>query len=109
MSNLSLEAKVLLSVLAREIPSHRTDKGLHPQALWRWATHGVRCPDGRVVKLEVIRLAGRYYSSREALARFIEAQQDLPVVAELPAPARTPTKRQRASEKAAEVLETAGI
>lgn len=35
---------------------------------------GVKSDDGQVVKLETIRIAGKRYTSKEAVARFIEAQ-----------------------------------
>jgi hypothetical protein len=108
-SEFSSEPKVLIATLAREIPSHRTGRCLGPQAIWRWVCKGLRLADGRVVKLEAVRLAGRWYSSHGALQRFITAQQDDAQPAELPAPARSATKRQKASEKAAELLETAGL
>lgn len=46
----------------------------HRSALHRWRMAGVKADDGQVVKLETIRIAGKRYTSKEAVARFIEAQ-----------------------------------
>ncbi len=69
------EPRVLLSDLAKSIPSNRSATHVTTQALWRWSQKGVKTKDGRVVKLEVLRIGNRYYSSREALNRFIANQQ----------------------------------
>jgi Protein of unknown function (DUF1580) len=105
---LLLEAKLLLSVLAKEVPSNRVGGSVTVSALWRWISQGVQGPDGRIIRLEALRIGGRYYSSIPALHRFILAQQDAPP-SEPPAPARTPTKRKRSSRGRDEVLEAAGV
>jgi hypothetical protein len=61
------------------------------------------------VRLEAIRLGGRWLTSREALQRFIERlTPDLDAVKPAPVP-RSPGKRQRASEHAAQQLEKMGL
>jgi hypothetical protein len=68
---------------------------------------GARGPNGERVKLEALRLGGRWVSSREALQRFAEA---LTPHTDTPASAtRTPRQRRRASERAARELERLGI
>jgi hypothetical protein len=69
---------------------------------------GVRLPDGRIVRLEAARLSGRWLTSERAIERFLAAQTptiDTPT----PATPRTPTRRQRDSEKAAKELEALGV
>jgi hypothetical protein len=41
----------------------------HPSTVWRWIAQGV---GGR--RLGTVRIGGRTYTSKEALARFVEAQ-----------------------------------
>jgi hypothetical protein len=52
-----------------EVPRH-TPGGISQQTAWRWATKGV---DGRV--LETIKLAGRRWTSKSALRRFLAPQR----------------------------------
>ena len=108
-SRLMSETKELLCVLARDFRSNRNTGFITAGALWRWCSKGVQGPGGRIVKLEYLKIAGRFYSSRAAIERFIVAQQDEDETAPMPIPARSPGKRQRASEKAAEQLAAAGI
>src|SRR6476469_11040300 len=63
MSNVSQilsEGPEGLATLANRLPSSRRAGSLTPQALWRWATRGIRLPNGRVVRLETVRVAGRF-------------------------------------------------
>jgi hypothetical protein len=69
---------------------------------------GAPGPDGRRVRLEAVRLGGRWLTSAEALARFAERLPPRLGVEEAPAP-RTPARRQKASERAEKELERAGI
>ena len=98
-----------LAALAKRLPSSRRNGSLTPQALWRWATRGIRLPDGRVVRLETCRVAGRFLSSAAAVERFVTAQNQPLDPTPLPSPARSATKRQRADASAAELLERVGI
>ncbi len=50
------------------IPSRVHGKNLHYSTLWRWASRGVRG-----VKLEVLRIGGGAYVTREGIDRFIAA------------------------------------
>jgi hypothetical protein len=82
---------------------------LSTQAVWRWAVKGIKLPDGRVVKLETLKLAGRYMTSIEALERFIAAQNEPvtnpPVFDDI----RSRSARERQSDRAAEFLTEKGI
>jgi hypothetical protein len=69
---------------------------------------GVRLRDGRVIRLEGARVAGRWLTSEPALARFIAAQTPAPGSTPAQAP-RTPAARQRASDRAAKQLDVIGI
>jgi hypothetical protein len=58
------------------------------------------------IKLETIKIGGRRYTSKEAIARFIAAQNADEGTA---APAITPAQRRRQSEAARQALQEAGI
>jgi hypothetical protein len=73
----------------------------------RWILKGAKSPSGDLVRLDGIRLGGRWLTSREALQRFAERltpQLD----GEGPAP-RTANQRRKAAEFAAKQLEAMGI
>jgi hypothetical protein len=76
--------------------------------LLRWILTGAKSPSGELVKLEALRLGNRWITSCEALQRFAErltpSTNILP-----PATPRTPTARQRDSERAAKELKALGI
>jgi hypothetical protein len=82
----------------------------HISTLVRWITVGARGPGGQRIRLEAVRLGGRWLTSREALQRFADRltpQLDQGTTS-APTP-RTPTARQRAAERAAKELERCGI
>jgi len=80
----------------------------HFSSVFRWIFKGVPGPDGQRVRLEAIRLGGRWGTSPAALQRFAEATTPKLNGDDQPAP-RSPTARQRASERAAAVLEAQGL
>jgi hypothetical protein len=103
-----LMAETLISVseAARSIPAHRGTGRCNPATVWRWITEGVRSTSGERVRLESVRIGGRFVTSREALDRFIQRlSADAGVAA--PAP-RTPTQRQRSAKRADESLAKTG-
>ena len=75
-------------------------KRLALATLHRWRLHGVRG-----TKLETALIGGLRYTSKEAISRFIAAQN----AGESPAPSFTPSQRQRMSEAARRELEKLGI
>lgn len=106
------EELLSLTQAASRFPGHRGAQRLHPATLTRWILRGVRGTDGTVVKLEATRLGGRWLTSEPALRRFAaaltaagtpagEGAHDAPQ-------SRTPTDRQRASERAAAELRAMG-
>jgi hypothetical protein len=105
-----------LSAAARKLPPHRSrrdDSGetkpvpVHPATLARWVTTGVRGPDGTVVRLEAVRLGGRWVTDDAALARF--SQRLTPDYSGDDAGIRTPTSRSRSAEAADKALVAAGF
>jgi hypothetical protein len=102
------EGPIGLSPAARLCGTYRAGRNVHPSTLSRWHYHGCPLPDGSVVRLEAVRVAGKLMTSRQALIRFIEAQQpQTPAQGESPAAGavRSPTARTLAATKAAEELE----
>jgi hypothetical protein len=75
---------------------------------------GVVGPSGQRVYLEAARLGGRWVTTPAAIRRFVAAQTPAhgdaskPTTDTTPTP-RTPSKRRKASERAAEELERVGI
>lgn len=95
-----------LSAAAREFPGHRGGRALNPATVHRWAHKGVRGPDGRLVKLAVVRVGARWLTTRGAVARF--AAELTAAAAPPAAPPRSPAARARASKAAAAELEKLG-
>src|SRR4051812_20328400 len=95
--DLHSETVMGLGEAARRMPSAREGKPVNPSPLWRWIHAGVKTSSGQVVRLDALRLGGRWVPSLEALQRFADAQTpDLGEADTRPTP-RTPTARQRAS------------
>jgi hypothetical protein len=100
-----------LSAAGRLFPAHRGNGTVDPSTVWRWARKGSKAPDGRLVRLEVCRVGGRWLTSRSALARFISALSAAAGSASnqpTPPAARTPTTRRKSSEHATRELERRG-
>ncbi len=108
MIDTTTETPIPLAEAAHLIPPARRGKKTHLSTLLRWILHGARGPAGAIVRLEGIRIGGRWMTTREALQRFAEAltpRLDAPP----PLTPRTPTARQRAGERAARELDRIGI
>ncbi len=94
---------------SRLFGTFRSGRPCHPATISRWCISGVRVRDGRRVKLEHFRGAGKLMTSKNAIFRFLAAQQDPTESAEpstIPLP--TPNDRRRAIEAATREMETAG-
>jgi hypothetical protein len=81
--------------------------GMHSATAHRWATEGVEVPGVGRVRLEAVRVAGRWCSSRPAVLRFIELTNH-EAASTQDTPPRSPASRSRASEKAAAELARLG-
>lgn len=106
MIDIQSENLISLSAAARLLPPNRGQRPVDPSCVLRWITDGVKV-GGKIVRLEAIRLGGRWLTSAEALQRFAEAQTPRPEgVMALPRP---PVSRQRAVERAQQRLKAVGI
>ena len=75
------------------------------QSLHRWRLNGVTGANGQKIKLETIKVSGLRYTSRQAIRRFIVAQN----ATGEPAPQISPSQRRRQSEAARKALAEIGI
>ena len=102
MNDLLLSETLLtLKQAAREVPGCP----VNPSTVYRWASRGHLLRGGQRVKLEAIRVAGRTFTSRQAITRFIEAQ-NAPTASDH---IRSPASRQQAADKTEEELRKFGI
>jgi hypothetical protein len=106
MLDLTVERPISLQEAARFLPPGRNSRPVHISALLRWITAGARGPGGRRIRLEAIRMGGRWLTSREALQRFGERLTGQTDSYDLP---RTASARRRESVAAGEQLDAAGI
>jgi hypothetical protein len=106
--NLIGETPLSLSQAARRLPPGRRDRPVTLSCLVRWIMNGLAGPDGQRVRLEAVRLGGRWITSEQALARFAAALT--PRLGDKPVSyLRTPKQRERAAARAAKRLEEVGI
>jgi hypothetical protein len=109
--DLAAEQPIPLAAACRLVPPGRNGRKTHISTLIRWITAGSRAPSGERVRLEAVRVGGRWLTSASALQRFAAALTprlgDDPPAA-TPAP-RTPSQRRRAAERACRELQDAGL
>jgi hypothetical protein len=88
------------------LPALAARLGVHVSAPTRWWRDGIKRAD-RVVHLEAVKIAGRVFTSEEAFQRFLTTEfQDISSTPDLP---RTPDRRRRVSERAAQQLRELGV
>jgi hypothetical protein len=108
MFDINVETPLALTQAALLVPPGHGGKKTHISTLLRWILTGAKAPNGATVRLEAVRLGGRWLTSREALQRF--AERLTPKFDDEPADVpRSPAARQRANRRAERVLERAGI
>jgi hypothetical protein len=72
MFDLATEIPIPLAAATALVPPARKGKRTHFQTLLRWVVHGAKGPAGAMIRLDAIRIGGRWMTSREALQRFAE-------------------------------------
>jgi hypothetical protein len=87
------------------LPGARGAKRVTPSTITRWITRGCPSRTGERVKLRAIRAGGRWVVRECDLAEFF---LQLAGDATPPTPPRSPTARNKASERAAEELKEMG-
>jgi hypothetical protein len=108
MIDVTSESTISLVQAARLLPPGRGERPVTLSCLLRWVLQGARGPDSSRIRLEALRLGGRWVTSREALQRFAERLTPAGDTPTSPPP-RTARQRQRASERAAQNLDKIGI
>ncbi len=105
--DLTQETLLSLAQAARLFPPARLGRPVNISTIWRWCRKGVKVDGVGIVRLECVRVSGRWLTSREAISRFVARQT--PAIEQETARPRTPGQRQRASERAGRELDKAGI
>jgi Protein of unknown function (DUF1580) len=105
IGRLTDEGLIGMAEAAASMGTFRGGRPCHPSTIARWATNGIRLPNGHILKLEVLRCGNTFRTLRAALRRFLEAQQDTTAID----PPRTPTERRRANDRAAAELAEMGV
>ena len=75
VERLTAEGLIGVAQAARLVGTFRSGKPTHPSTISRWMLNGFALPGGRIVKLEHIKIAGRLATSKQALLRYLAAQQ----------------------------------
>jgi hypothetical protein len=104
------EQLISLAAAAATIPPARNGRKTHISTLLRWIQTGAKAPDGSLVRLEGLRIGGRWMTSRQALQRF--AERLTPGGPAQPAATQkvgTPAQRGRAAAHAAAQCEAIGV
>jgi hypothetical protein len=99
---------IYLSAAARRFPPSRQGRQVTLGCMVRWILDGVRGPDGKRVRLEASRLAGKWITTPQAIVRFLEAQSPKIGNPGTEAP-RSARARQRAADQAAAALSRLGM
>jgi hypothetical protein len=99
-----------LSAAGRLFPGHRGGAAVDPSTVFRWVTRGTRTTTGHAVKLEAVRVGGRWLTSRGAVARFVAALTEAADPAPVSAPpvSRSRTASRRANDRAIARLKSLG-
>jgi hypothetical protein len=77
------------------------------ESCWRWVFHGVKTENGKV-RLRAAKVGGKWFTSTQAIAEFIEKTTPKFGDEAAPAPCRSQLMRQKAAERAAARLEALG-
>jgi hypothetical protein len=73
MIDIASETTLSLTQAARLLPPGRRGQPVTLSCLLRWVLEGAKAPDGARVRLEALRVGGRWITSREAIQRFAVA------------------------------------
>jgi hypothetical protein len=78
VTRLMNEGAIGMTQAAKLVGTFRDGKATCSTTITRWVQKGIRLAGGRVLKLEAFRLNGRLCTSKAALIRFIQAQNENP-------------------------------
>jgi hypothetical protein len=91
---------------SRRLPIVSGKEPMNPTTVWRWHRYGLRRADGVMVRLQAVRIGGRWVTSAQALERFLEALNA--TSGEAAQQPRSPHARSRAAERAGDELQRLG-
>ena len=100
------EALIGLAAAGRLLPGHRANTHIDGATIWRWITKGAKSTSGGVVRLEAVRVGGRWVTSAAAVRRFVTALTEASLVgagATPPAVASPASRKNRAASASAEL------
>lgn len=67
------EPLIGLAAAGRLLPGHRANRHVDGATIWRWITKGSKSTSGGIVRLEAVRVGGRWVTSAGAIRRFVDA------------------------------------
>jgi hypothetical protein len=108
MIDLTNERPIPLEDACRIIPPARGGRRCHLSTILRWILTGSKAPNGRRVRLEALRLGGRWMTSAAALQRFADALTPRPSGDAARTFPRTPRQADAAAERAGAELRRDG-
>jgi len=103
MIDVNEEQLLTLEEVTKRLPG-RDGKRLHISSVFRWAQKGVAG-----VRLEVVKVGGRTYTTEESLQRFADQVTAARNGNPIPTATRTSAQRRRASERADLELSAMGV
>ena len=107
MLNIANEQLISLTDVAGHVPPRFPGKKTHLSTILRWILTGIKSPDGSRVRLEAVRLGGKWVTTRPAVQRFVEKLT--PALDRGRPSGRSSAARQRATDRAESALSKAGI
>ncbi|MCI0701615.1 MAG: DUF1580 domain-containing protein [Planctomycetia bacterium] len=108
LSEIQAGGGLSLSAAGRLFPAHRGTGTIDPSTVFRWVTKGAKTPNGSLVKLEAVRVGGRWLTSRGAIARFVAALTPNTDTTPAGTPPVSATAARRRAEAAGRELERRG-
>lgn len=107
MSTFSIQGKTLIPVsqIVLPIPGSRGCKSVGTPTKMRWGLKGARSASGALIKLQIFKVGGRWYTDQASVDEFVRELSALP--GDGPT-VRTPAEARRASEKAEKELISKG-
>jgi hypothetical protein len=97
---------ITVAQAARSLPPGRNGRPTHFATVIRWITTGTTSPAGEAVRLQAVRMGGRWLTTHEWLADY--ARRLTPAF-DRTAPTPTPATRTRSAERAGRELDAIGI
>jgi len=95
--DVSAEKVLFFGDAIKRLPVTRSGRPIHTNTIWRWATKGLKGPNGQVVRLEYGKIGGRNCTSEEALQRFFDRLRGK--VVETPLPSVQAKRAKRAEDE----------